>query len=119
MRPSNHRLGGKEWHSQKKTVRKEIARNVIGSHFTVEAIQRKWTRHIPSPESLAVQPEPLPQCAEYIIALAVVAETYGLQDQPRWFRDTVDSIALYWAAGSGGPHCALLDQGRGPGNCGC
>ncbi|XP_050561732.1 uncharacterized protein LOC118274342 [Spodoptera frugiperda] len=51
--------------------------------------------------------------AEWSVALAVVAEPYGLQDHPRWFRDSVDSVAIYWAGGSGGPHCCLLDSGQG------
>ncbi|KAF9412052.1 hypothetical protein HW555_009330 [Spodoptera exigua] len=83
-RPSNHRLGGKNCQPQKK-----------------------------HPKSPAVQPEPLQTVAEWSVALAVVAEPYGLQDHPRWFRDTVDSVAIYWAGGSGGPHCALLDRGQG------
>ncbi|KAF9422981.1 hypothetical protein HW555_001524 [Spodoptera exigua] len=108
-RPSNHRLGGKNCQPQKKQSQKKLQGTGNG-YVTFPALKvlQCNLNHCRSAQNLFLQ-----TVAKWSVALAVVAEPYGLQDHPRWFRDTVDSVAIYWAGGSGGPHCALLDRGQG------
>lgn len=42
----------------------------------------------------------------------VVVESYSVPDHPRWFGDSLNSVAIQWRSGKKDPHCALLEQGQ-------
>lgn len=50
---------------------------------------------------------------EWLVALAIVAEPYHVPNHPRWFGDSVNSVAIYWSGGQGDPPCSKLHAEAG------